>query len=118
MEAFFNFVLQSLKGNEPEHFLFWGFISGFVGYAYYLFASRNDPKNHLNWLVGLYGTFLTGCAGALFALIIDQKIAYSILVGMFTNLIYMAMIRAAKSNEFLKAVKEVFIRYLTGGTKP
>lgn len=110
--------ISVVKGTMIDDFFIFGFIGGFFGYAYYLYVSRNDPKNHLHWSIGLYGTVINGCLGGLFAIVWDQRIEHSIIVGMSTNLIYMAVTRAGKSSEFLGAIKEVFIRYLTGGLKP
>lgn len=107
--------LSIIENTMIDDFFIWGFVGGFFGYAYYLWSSRHDPYNHLHWIIGLYGTLLNGCLGGLFAIVIDQKIEYSIAIGIFSNLIYMGLVRAGKSNQFFKAVKEVLIRYLTGG---
>ncbi len=97
-----------------DYFVF-GFLAGIVGYLYYLYASRHDPKNHLNWVIGLYGTVLSGALGGLLAIVFDRDIRISIIVGLLNQLIYMALIRSAKTGQFWQVIKEVLIRYLTAG---
>ena len=106
-----------LPNTMIDDYFIWGFISGFIGYLYYLYSSRNDPDNHLHWMIGLYGTILTGSLGGLLAIVIDRRIEISIIVGLTANLIYMGIVRAGKSNQFFTAMREVLIRYLTGGNK-
>lgn len=111
-------IFNFLPGSSIDDFFMFGFIAGCVGYLYYIYSERNDPKNHLKWVIGLYGTILSGALGGLLAIVFDRNIAVSILVGLLNQLIYMALVRSAKSGDFWKVAKEVLIRYLTGGSKP
>ena len=77
-----------------DDFFIFGFLGGVVSYAYYLFTTKNDPKNHLNGFAGLYGTFLSGCVGGLLAVVFDRAIELSILVGLLNQIIYMAFLIA------------------------
>lgn len=102
--------------NEPlDDFFVVGFIAGIVGYAYYLYIERDDPKNHLGLFTGIYGVFLSGCVSGLLAVVFDKALEVSIIVGLFNQLIYMAIVRAAKTGQFWDAIKEVLLRYLTAG---
>ena len=111
-------IINLLPGTMIDDFFVFGFLAGVVGYAWYLYSSRNDPKNHLNWVIGVYGTILSGAMGGLLAIVFDKNIGVSIVVGLLNQLIYMALIRSAKSGDFWKVIKEVLIRYLSGGSKP
>lgn len=111
-------IINFLPNMMIDDFFVFGFLAGVVGYAWYLYSSRNDPKNHLNWVIGAYGTILSGAMGGLLAIVFDKNIGVSILVGLLNQLIYMALIRSAKSGDFWKVAKEVLIRYLSGGSKP
>lgn len=107
----FNFIPNSII----DDFFMFGFMSGTVGYLWYLYTSRNDKGNHLSWLIGLYGTVLSGLLGGLLAIVFDRDIRLSIIIGLLNQLIYMALVRSAKSGDFWKVIKEVLVRYLTGG---
>src|SRR5690348_6618905 len=89
-----------IPNSAVDDFFFFGFIAGIVGYLWYIYSSRNDPKNHLNWAVGMYGTILSGALGGLLAIVFDRNIKISIIVGLLNQLIYMALIRSAKSGDF------------------
>lgn len=116
MEEFTNpNLIKFLPNSYIDDFFFWGFIGGIVGYLIYLFSSRHDTKNHLNWIIGIYGTLLSGSLGGLLAIVFDKDIRLSIIIGLVNQMIYMGLVRAAKSGDFLKVLKEVLIRYLTGG---
>lgn len=101
-----------------DDFFVFGFIGGTVSYAWYLFVERNDPSNHMSLVAGIYGIFLSGAVGGLLAIIFDKAIELSIAVGLLNQIIYMSFLKSAKSGKFLEVLKDVLIRYLTGGTKP
>ena len=101
-----------------DDFFMFGFTAGMIGYLYYLYSARHDPKNHLSWIIGLYGTILSGALGGLLAIVFDRSIEVSIIVGLLNQLIYMALVRSARNGDFWKVIKEVLLRYLSGGTKP
>ncbi len=111
-------IVQFIPGSAIDDFFLFGFVAGCVGYLYYLYVEHNDPKNHLKWVIGVYGTILSGALGGLLAIVFDRNIAVSIVVGLLNQLIYMALVRSAKTGDFWKVIKEVLIRYLTGGSKP
>lgn len=98
-----------------DDFFFFGFIGGIVSYAWYLWVERNDPTNHMSFVAGLYGTFLSGCVGGLLAIVFDRAIELSIVVGLMNQVIYMAFLKSAKSGKFFEVLKELLVRYLTGG---
>lgn len=112
-----NQIINLIPGSFVDDFAVFGFLGGAIGYAWYLFTARNDPKNHLHFFVGIYGVFLSGCLGALLAIAVDKSIELSIVVGLVNQLLYMAIVRSVKSNAFLKVLKEVLISFLTGGLK-
>lgn len=109
-----NFI-NILPNTCLDDFFFFGFVAGVVGYAYYLFVEKNDPKNHLHWLIGFYGAILSGSLGGLLAIVFDRNIGISILVGLMNQLIYMGLVRSVKGGDFVKVLKEVLVKYLTGG---
>jgi hypothetical protein len=115
MEGNYPDFIKIIPNSPIDDFFFWGFIAGIIGYLYYVYVSRNDPKNHLNAIAGIYGTILSGSLGGLLAIVFDKNIAVSIIVGLLNQLIYMALIRSVKSGDFWQVVKEVLIRYLTAG---
>ena len=108
-------IFELIPNSLIDDFFIFGFVGGIIGYLYYLFVSKNDDGNHLNFAVGIYGTFLSGCLGGLLAIVFDYSFGLSIIVGLLNQLIYMALIRSAKSGNFWKIIKEVLVRYLTGG---
>lgn len=110
-------IVSFIPNSLVDDFATFGFLGGAVGYAWYLFTARNDPKNHLHWIVGIYGVFLSGCLGALLAIAVDRSIELSIIVGLVNQLLYMAIVRSVKSEGFLKVLKQVLISMLTGGIK-
>ena len=111
-------IVNWIPNSMIDDFFVFGFIAGCVGYLYYIYIERNDPKNHLKWVIGAYGTILSGALGGLLAIVFDRNLAVSIVVGLLNQLIYMALVRSAKSGDFWQVIKEVLIRYLTGGQKP
>lgn len=108
-------LIHILPNTCLDDFFFFGFVAGVVGYAYYLFVEKNDAKNHLHWIIGLYGAILSGSLGGLLAIVFDRNIAISILVGLLNQLIYMGLVRSVKGGNFTKVLKEILVRYLTGG---
>jgi hypothetical protein len=88
-----------------------------VSYLYYAWVERNDPKNHMSILAGIYGTTLSGSLGGLLAIVFDQAIRVSIIVGFLAEVIYMSFLKAAKSGKFFGILKELLLKYLTGGLK-
>jgi hypothetical protein len=113
-----NQLIYLLPNSMVDDFFVFGFIGGIFSYMIYAFVERNDPKNHMSIWAGLYGTFLSGGVGGLLAIVFDKAIELSILVGFLNQIIYMSFLKAAKSGKFINVLKEVLIRYLTGGTKP
>ena len=113
-----NGILNPISGTMLDEFAIFGFIGGVIGYAWYSFTARNDPKNHMNIFVGIYGTFLSGCLGSLLAIVFDRRIELSIIVGLTNQLLYLAITRAVKGGKFFSILKEVLIRMLSGGLKP
>lgn len=108
-------LINLLPNSAVDDFFFFGFLAGAVGYLYYVYTNKDDPKNHLKFAIGLYGMFLSAFIGGLLAIVFDRSIEVSILVGLLNQLIYMALIKSAKSGDFWGVIKEVLIRYLTGG---
>lgn len=113
-----NQLIYILPQSLVDDFFIFGFLGGIVSYAWYLFVERNDPSNHMGLGAGIYGVFLSGCVGGLLAVIFDKAIELSILVGLFNQVIYMAFLKSAKRGKFFEVLKDVLIRYLSGGTKP
>lgn len=110
-------MIKYLPNTMIDDYFFFGFIGGIVGYLYYIYVSRDDTKNHLKYWIALYGLLVSGLMGGLLAIVFDKAIELSIVVGICNQLIYMAFIRAVKSGDAWKAIKELLIRYLTGGGK-
>lgn len=110
-------LVHFIPGSMVDDFFFFGFAGGLVSYAWYLFNARNDSRNHLGWLAGLYGVFLSGCLGGLLAIAIDRAIELSIVVGLVNQVLYLAIVRSVKNGGFAKAIKEVLLTYLTKGAK-
>lgn len=108
-------IFHIVPNSLIDDFFIFGAIGGIVGYAWYLLSARNDPKNHLSIAIGIYGTILSGALGGLLAIVFDRNIAVSIIVGLLNQIIYMALVRSAKSDNFWKVIKEVLVRYLSGG---
>lgn len=108
-------LINLLPNTMIDDFFIFGFVAGLAGYAYYSFTNRNDPRNHLGFKIGIYGTFLSGCVGGLLAIVFDRDIRLSILVGLLNQLIYMALAKAAKGKDFWGIIKDVLVRYLTAG---
>ena len=108
-------IINFLPDTMIDDFFVFGFLSGVVGYAYYLYTNKDDPKNHISFIAGFYGLFLSGCTGGLLAIVFDKSIEVSIIVGLLNQLVFMAMVKAAKNGDFLGVIKEILIRYLTGG---
>jgi hypothetical protein len=108
-------IFHFLPNSPIDDFFMFGFMGGVVGYLYYLLTARHDKNNHLSFLIGIYGTILSGALGGLLAIVFDRDIRLSIIVGLLNQLLYMAMVRSAKDGHFLNVIKEVLIRYLTGG---
>lgn len=111
MVDIFNFIQNS----PIDDFFCFGFLGGVIGYLYYRFTSKSDDGNHLNLLIGLYGTILSGSLGGLLAIVFDKDIRLSIVVGLLNQMIYMALVRSAKSDDVWKVIRDVLVRYLTGG---
>lgn len=108
-------IVYFIQDSFLDDFFLFGFVSGIVGYLYYVYVSKNDPNNHVSRVAGVYGTLLSGALGGLLAIVFDRNYGISILVGLFNQLIYMALLQSAKSKNFWSAIKEVIIKYLTGG---
>lgn len=108
-------ILTFIPDSYLDDFFFFGFVAGMVGYLYYLYTSRNDPKNHVSLVAGFYGTILSGALGGLLAIVFDRSYEVSIIVGLLNQLIYMALLQSAKSGQFWNALRDVLIKYLTGG---
>lgn len=108
-----------LPNNPIDDFFLWGFVSGLVGYAYFLYTERNDTtkeKRKVGFIASLYGVFLSGCVGGLLAIVFDRSYQISIVVGLLNQLIYLALVKAAKSGNFVAVIKEILVQYLTAGT--
>ncbi|MCL5126207.1 MAG: hypothetical protein M1511_17240 [Deltaproteobacteria bacterium] len=88
-----------------------------MSYAWYLYSSRNDKRNHMSILAGIYGVFLSGCLGGLLAIAVDRSIQLSIIVGLVNQILYLTVIRSVKNGGFTRALKEILINLLTGGAK-
>lgn len=114
-DEFFKFV----PNNLVDDYFIWGFISGAVGYAYYLFTSGADGKHPITrtFLATVYGIFLSACVGGLLAIVIDRAYQISIIVGLLNQIIYVAMLRAGATGDFWNAIKDILLQYLTAGTK-
>ena len=111
-------IVFLIPNSMIDDFAIFGFIGGILSYSWYLYVERNDPRNHMSIFAGIYGVFLSGGIGALLAVIFDKAIWLSALVGLLNQVIYMSFLKAAKSGKFFDVLKEVLIRYLSGGTKP
>ncbi len=109
--GFFNPISETMI----DEFAIFGFIGGIVGYAWYLWSNRHDPQNHMSLVAGIYGVFLSGCLGALLAIVFDRKIELSIIVGLTNQLIYMIIIRSVKKGEFWKSLRAILLNLLRGG---
>lgn len=110
-------LINILPNTMVDDFAIFGFLGGMVGYAWYLFTNRKDPKNHMNVFVGIYGVFLSGCLGALLAIAVDRSIALSIVVGLVNQVLYIAIVRSVKNKNFLAGLRQILINLLTGGIK-
>lgn len=108
-------IIKLIDGNMIDDFFFFGFIGGIVGYAYYLYTNRKDPRNHVSLVAGVIGIILSGSIGGLLAIVIDRRIELSIVVGLLNQLIYMALIKGAKNGDFWDVIKDIIIKYLTAG---
>ncbi len=108
-------IINIIPATYVDDFFVFGFLGGLVSYAWYLFTSRRDERNHLSILAGIYGVFLSGCLGGLLAIAIDRSIEISIIVGLLNQILYISIIRSVKNDGFIKALKEVLISLLTGG---
>ena len=108
-------ILNFIPDSFIDDYFFFGFFAGIIGYLYYLFTNRHDPKNHLNFIAGFYGMILSGALGGMLAIVFDRSYEVSILVGLLNQLIYMALLRSIKSNQFWKVIREVMIKYITMG---
>ena len=111
-------LITILPNSLVDDFFVFGFAGGVISYAWYLFVERNDPTNHMSLVAGMYGTFLSGCVGGLLAIVFDKAIELSIIIGLLNQVIYMAFLKSAKSGKFFDVLKDVVVRYLTGGQKP
>lgn len=107
--------VRILPNTMIDDFFLFGFLAGIIGYAVYLYTNKDDPKNHVSVVSGLYGTFLSGCVGGMLAIVFDNCIEVSIVVGFLNQIIYMALLKAAKNGSFWPVIKEIVIRLLTGG---
>lgn len=110
-------LINVLPNTMVDDFAFFGFLGGMVGYAWYLFTNRYDPKNHMNVFVGIYGVLLSGCLGALLAVAVDRSIALSVIVGLVNQVLYIAIIRSVKNKNFLEGLRQILINLLTAGIK-
>ncbi len=108
-------LIKFIPGTMVDDFFIFGFAAGVVGYLYYVYTNKDDPKNHVKLIVGFYGMLLSGCLGGLLAIVFDRSIELSIIVGLLNQLIYMALVKSAKSGSFWPVIKDVLIRYLTAG---
>lgn len=108
-------LIHIIPNTMIDDFFFFGFLGGIVSYAYYLFTNRNDPHNDINGIAGLYGTLLSGSVGGLLAIVFDRAIELSILIGLLNQIIYMAIIKSAKSGKFFDVLKDILLKYLTAG---
>ena len=107
-------IINIIPNTLIDDFFLFGFLGGVIGYAWYLYTNRDDPRNHLKLVLALYGIFLSGCLGGLLAIVFDKAIELSIIVGLLNQLIYMAFMKSAKSGDFWGVIKDIIVRYLTG----
>lgn len=110
-------LIRIIPNTMVDDYFAFGFISGFLSFLYYRYMFRNDPKNHISILSGIYGALLSGSLGGLLAILFDQSISLSIFVGLANQFIYIAILRSTKNGDFWKVVKEMVIKLL-GGALP
>lgn len=108
-------LINFIPDTMIDDYFFFGFLGGTIGYLWYWFTNHTDPKNHIHAIAGIYGTLLSGLLGGLLAIVFDKAIEVSIVVGLLNQLIYMALMKSARSNDMWGVIKEVLVRYLTGG---
>ncbi len=113
MQEFISVIPKSMV----DDFFMVGFASAFIGYLYYLYLFRHDPKNQIGFLLGIYGAFLSGCIGGMLAIVFDKALELSIVVGLFSQIIYMALLKSIRGKKFFEIVREILVKYLTAGTK-
>jgi len=113
-------IIPILPNTMIDDFFFFGFLGGIVGYAYYIFATRDldgHLKNKGRFWITLYGILISGLLGGLLAIVFDRSIELAILVGLTHQIIYMTLIKGVAKGEFWTAIKEVIVKLLTGGIK-
>lgn len=110
-----NNLVNVIPSSLIDDFFVAGFIGGFVGFLAYHYTNQNNPKNHIRFFSGLYGAFLSGCVGGLLAVVFDRSIELAIMVGLFEQFIYLAVLKSSRSGKFFEALKEIIIKLLTGG---
>jgi len=94
-------------------FFFWGAISGSIGYAFYIFVTF-DKFSWSKIFMTLSGIILCGLMGGLFAVVFDNSISTSIIIGSFVFFIYTAMLKVFQGNGFLPTIREILIKLLLG----
>ena len=109
-------IIKFVPGTLIDDFFTFGFIGGLVGYAYYIFSTR-EMKNHLIsfWAV-LYGILISGMLGGLLAIVFDRSLELSILVGLFNQILFLTITKAVARGEFWAVMRELLIKLLTAGT--
>lgn len=112
-----NQIIFLLPNSMVDDFAIFGTIGAIVSYLYYAWVERDDPKNHMSIIAGIYGTLLSGALGGLLAIVFDSAIQVSIIVGFLAEVIYMSFLKTAKSGKFSSVFKELLLKFLTGGLK-
>lgn len=108
-------LINVIPGTLVDDFFFFGFLGGFVGYAYYTFVTKNHHVMDKNIFVMLYGLIISGCLGGLLAIVFDRSIELSILVGLLHQFLYLSIIRLTETGEGWGTIKQILIKLLTAG---
>ena len=91
-------LLIVLADNFYIKYFLAGFIGGLIGKAFaYFWKFENNESDiiHSNRYYAI-GIFLSGLMGGLLAIVVDQRIEFAILVGIFTDIAYTIFIKRIK----------------------
>lgn len=109
-------LITILPHSLVDDFFFFGFLGGAVGYAYYIWATRNHPKATVSIPVVVYGLLVSGALGGLLAIVFDRSIELSILVGLLHQFVYLSLVKITESGQGWETLKQIVIKLLTAGT--
>lgn len=79
-------------------FFLFGFLGGLVGKAFvYFIKIENENASIRSGIYYAVGITLSGLMGGLLAIVIDKQIQFSIVVGIFTEFVYLLFLRKIRN---------------------